>query len=72
MNPPMGVRRGHAGGRAGQFLRSANGELTAQDLCGDVRMTPMSAWSRSQPAEVVTAVLMSGSLTELHRMCKCD
>jgi N-methylhydantoinase B len=40
VNPPMGVRGGHAGGRAGQFLRSANGELIALDLCGDVVVHP--------------------------------
>jgi len=36
VNPPRGVRGGHSGGRAAQFRRSADGNLTPLDLCGSV------------------------------------
>jgi N-methylhydantoinase B len=36
INPPQGVRGGLPGGRAQQFLRTADGELRVVDLCGDV------------------------------------
>lgn len=36
INPPQGARGGHAGGRAQQFIRKADGELVELDLCGRV------------------------------------
>ena len=38
VNPPRGVRGGHSGGRAAQFLRGADGDIRPLDLCGSVAL----------------------------------